>query len=93
MGIDHLQEQNRKSFLIIQYNCKFKSNSTPQPLSDYEIERLIHEASQTERMMLENAVSDKILLDDNFILSKINERFSILIMNDKKFENNFKMLL
>ena len=78
--------------LAIQYvnQSELKSKSQPHTdLTDHEIERLIHEATQKDRMILENAVDSKILSQDDPILSQITARFSINL-SDK---NNLKILL
>ncbi|MHA1563393.1 MAG: hypothetical protein ACTSPA_14885 [Promethearchaeota archaeon] len=73
--------------LALQYIIQ---NSNPKselnPLTAPEIERLIHESSHKERMILENAVDNKILPHDDPILSKITARFSVYITGDKKIK-------
>ncbi len=72
--------------LALQYIKQFKSNpeltnsinSPPlPPLNLLEIERLIHEATQKERQILENAVEIENLPPNDSVLSKITARFSI----------------
>jgi hypothetical protein len=56
------------------------------PLTLNEIERLIHEATQKERMILEDAVDKKILPSDDYILSQIIARFSVKIARSKNLK-------
>jgi len=60
-----------------------------KPLTTPEIERLIHEATHKERMILENAVDNNFLPPNDLILSKITARFSVDIAGNK----NNKILL
>ena len=61
--------------LALQYAKKDKS----QPLTPHEVERLIHEAAQKERTILENAVDKNFLSQNDSILSEITARFSVNI--------------
>lgn len=60
-----------------------------EPLTTHETERLIHEASQKERSVLENAVEKNLLSKDNPVLSQITARFSV----DLSGKNDLKILL
>ena len=62
------------------------NRSTSQPLTTPETERLIHEATQKERKILENAVDNEILGQDDPILSQITARFSIDISSNPKLK-------
>ena len=59
----------------VQSNSEFESK--PLPLTAHEVERLIHEATQKERTILENAVDTEILSQDDHILSQITARLSV----------------
>ena len=73
--------------LALQHINQFNLDS--MPLTPQETERLIHEATQKERMILEDAVSKKILAPNDSILYQINNRFSISI----KGRRDMKILL
>ncbi|MBA7568843.1 hypothetical protein ES708_10579 [subsurface metagenome] len=62
------------------------NHSTAQPLTTPETERLIHEATQKDRKILENAVDNEILSQDDPILSQITARFSIDISSNPKLK-------
>ncbi|QEE15420.1 leucine-rich repeat domain-containing protein [Promethearchaeum syntrophicum] len=66
---------------------------TQQPLTEHESERLIHEATQKERKILEDAVTINLLPNNDVILSNITERFSVYIKNGESTEKNFRILL
>ncbi len=62
------------------------NRSADSPLTTRETERLIHEATQKDRLILENAVENKILAQDDPILSQITARFSVKISRDTKLK-------
>ena len=75
--------------LALHYINQHKPESSVKPLTDHETERLIHEATQKERTILEDAVAKKFLPIDDSVLFQINDRLSIDISGKK----NMKILL
>ena len=55
-----------------------------ESLTNFEVERLIHEATHKERMILENALDNEFLPPNDPILSKITARFSVNIAGNIK---------
>ena len=91
--IRHVLEFYNRSVtdLALQHANQSDKSNQLLPLTATEIERLIHEASQKERMILEDAIDKNLLPPDDSILSQITAKFSIKVKISKGKNKNLKI--